>query len=266
MSLPNKFMNTLNKMSTSSNEKEEKEKKERTRIVLKPLDKDLRNSAAVRKATNKALPGVAIRNCRITVGGSILLEFNDADTAQDVDRKWKPSIFGGNNGLKIPGEGNTFGIVKHVYDDTLRQDEMEQEIITQYDGATCEFFTKGDGSDKVFTGIIKIDFKERNKLEAAMSSVISIGRQKYHVEEYRRKLRVIKCARCQGFGHVHRMCRSAKPKCGKCSSSDHESKDCNITSNFKCAHCDGNHITGVAVCPMVIKKLEEIKSRSNYGF
>ena len=69
------------------------------------------------------------------------------------------------------------------------------------------------------------------------------------MEKYKPKPKVINCMRCTRFGHTARLCRSRKPKCGKCCSEDHESKDCGAEErNHKCAHCNGNHCVGSKDC------------------
>ena len=87
--------------------------------------------------------------------------------------------------------------------------------------------------------------------------------QIYSVEAFTPKPKIIKCNKCQLFGHVSRLC-SNKPVCGKCSKNDHETKDCEVEpDDYKCAHCDGNHITGSYTCEMVKQKMEQLLSRGN---
>ena len=69
-----------------------------------------------------------IRNCRTTAGGSILLELDDKLSAQTIDAKWSDTFFGGNCGIKIAGQSNTCGIIKHVYDDDLSLDNIRDKI------------------------------------------------------------------------------------------------------------------------------------------
>ena len=264
--LPNQVINTLKALTKEKEAENLKEKQERSRIVLRPSNNKLTNSQEIRKEFNKIFKGIIIRNCRTTAGGSILLELDDKLSAQTIDAKWSDTFFGGNCGIKIAGQSNTCGIIKHVYDDDLSLDKIRDKIKEKYTDADCEFFTRTKGEEKVFTGIVKIDFKNRSVLENALKNrIIQINSQNYVLEEYQRKPQVIKCNKCQAFGHVHRLCRSPKPKCGKCCSNDHETKTCSITeSNFKCAHCNENHLTGSKTCTVFKKKLDELLSRNNY--
>ena len=87
------------------------------------------------------------------------------------------------------------------------------------------------------------------------------------MERYRPK--VIICKYCQIFGHVARVCENrskGRPRCGKCANTDHQTKDCTIAqANFKCCHCEGNHITGDRECPKLKLKFEAISERSHNG-
>ena len=95
-----------------------------------------------------------------------------------------------------------------------------------------------------------------------MQNNVSIFNQRYRVEVYKPKPRIIKCNKCQRFGHVERICREDKPVCGKCTSRNHETKDCVVESeNYKCHHCDGNHITGNNECEVMKEKMEERKNQ-----
>ena len=69
---------------------------------------------------------------------------------------------------------------------------------------------------------------------------------------------------CQTFGHVSRRCwNTDKPICGKCGE-QHETKDCEVNEqDFKCFHCNGNHITGSYSCEKMKEKLEQICAKNN---
>lgn len=107
-------------------------------------------------------------------------------------------------------------------------------------------------------------FNSQAELEAAKKQRIGIFQQRYAIEEYEYRPRVIKCNHCQRFGHVARLCRSEHPVCGKCTGTNHETKYCDTTAeNYKCNHCHGKHETGNRNCPIMKHKLDEIISRSN---
>ena len=96
-------------------------------VVKRYTDKNIRNSQDVRKELKKEFPGAAVRDARTTPGGSIVVEFNDADTAKKVKTDWKENLFGGNKGVMIGNQPKTAGIVKHVITDYSEQ-EIKDEL------------------------------------------------------------------------------------------------------------------------------------------
>ena len=70
----------------------------------------------------------------------------------------------------------------------------------------------------MFTGTVKVIFKDEETVEKAIERKIRINTQVYFVEKLNPKPRVIKCNTCQPFGHISRLCRNKdNPVCGKCS-------------------------------------------------
>lgn len=111
------------------------------------------------------------------------------------------------------------------------------------------------------------------------TAIISIGYlyiawEKYWVEDY---LRVVRCYRCQRFGHVKKDCKSAHAYCPKCAGK-HEEKDCDSSSiscvnccNFKNKHNPHNDISidhlsnDIKSCFVFKREIELLKSKTNYG-
>ena len=261
----NKATNQLVKQLSAQNKavkvEETEERNKRTLLVRKPTDVDIRDSKGIRKAFNKEYPGVIIRNCRVTAGGSFKIELDDPDEAKAVTSDWKDDLFGGNEGVVSPDALHTSGIVKHVYLDAP-EDEIKTSIMDKYPVSNVEFF-KRNGN---FTGTMKVTFNTRKDLMDVISDRIKVFEQRYLLEEFKPMPRVIKCNRCQVFGHIARRCRSETSLCGKCGTKGHESDKC-LSTLKKCVHCkkDG-HITGDKSCEVMKQKLDEIKQRSQYGF
>ena len=161
--------------------------------------------------------------------------------------------------MKTPGETNTCGVVKHVFDD-LSEADIESSIKSMFPEAECDFFKRK--SDGKFTGMIKVDFRDRETLQKVTKDRLTIGSQRYIVEEYKRKSRVVKCNKCQGWGHIHRYC-NREPKCGKCSAK-HETESCTIISGFKCAHCNEDHKAGSSVCKVFREKMALFSTTYHY--
>ena len=256
-----KLVKQLHNQQKTLKVEETAERNKRTILVRRPMDNTITSSGNIRKQFNKQYPDVIIRNCRITAGGSFKIELDKEEEVVKVSQTWKDNLFGGNDGIVSPEDLHTGGIIKHVYED-YPQDEIEEEIKNNYPVSKVEFF-KRNGE---FTGTIKLIFNDRKSLVDALTGrVICIHSNRHLLEEYKPSPRVIKCNRCQAFGHIARRCRSTKPKCGKCGEDSHESEGCN-SSVRKCAHCNEQHETGNRNCKVMKQKLEEIINRAQYGF
>ena len=245
------------KLQQQANPDEVKDRQNRTLVVKRYTDKNIRNSQDVRKELKKEFPGAAVRDARTTPGGSIVVEFNDADTAKKVKTDWKENLFGGNKGVMIGNQPKTAGIVKHVITDYSEQ-EIKDELSQMFPRCEAEFF-KRNGR---FTGTIKIKFNKEEELQDTIDNCISIFEHRYIVEPFIFKPRVIKCNKCQVYGHLSRLCLNPKTVCGKCKSEEHETLECTVTrENFVCCHCDGNHQAGDKMCEVMKEKEAVLKSR-----
>ena len=231
--------------TSAAKEEEMKLRNKCSLLIRKPLDKNIRNSKDIRKAFNSEFPGVVIVNCRTTAGGSIKMEFDNEEDTKNITENWKPELFGGNSGVTSPQTLQTSGIIKHVYAD-CSEEEIEENIKANYAVSKVEVF-KRNGE---MTGTVKVTFNSQKELNDTVVDRMKIFSQRYLLEEYKPTPRVIKCHRCQGFGHIARLCRSNSPKCGKCGEQNHETNNC-TSSVRKCAHCKENHATGDKSCTML---------------
>ena len=173
---------------------------------------------------------------------------------------WDKTLFGGNDGVSKQQPRHTAGLIKQV--ERLPEQEIIDEIVESYPDARVELFKKQGR----FTGTVKVMFKDENSLQQAMENKVRINHQTYMLEIFNPKPRVIKCNKCQAFGHVAKWCdpRNA-PVCGKCGiKGHHETKECTVEeADYKCAHCGEKHITGSYSCLKMKEKLDSLINRDN---
>ena len=189
-----------------------------------------------------------------------MLELHDEESANNVKEKWNTSIFGGNDGIANPGQQYCNEIITEV-DDEFSELQIKEEITKQYQGAAIETF--------IFTGTVKINFFSKQLLEiygnAEQSSMLLRGR--IHQQAARDQMSY--CKR-QKFDHVSARCRNRVPVCGKCSSKQHETKDCSVSNakDYKCYHCHklDDDITGDKMCPIMKEKVAELVKRYSDGY
>ena len=269
----NKIVKSLVQRNGNKKDTEEaKLKNEKTLIIKKYMDPEARKRNNIRRTISKEYPGVGIENARTTVGGSILIEFEDKETAEKVKKQWNKNLFGGNQGVTTKKTSPPAGIVKHVMTEDLEDEEYsDDDIISEvketFPDVEVDLFKK----DNKFTGTLKIQFSTEDELGRAMNNGIKLFQQKHKIERYNYKPRVIICKFCQRFSHVSRICESRlkghDPKCGKCTDNDHETKDCEKQQkDYKCCHCEGNHETGSKDCEVMKLKLEELYDRTQNGY
>ena len=260
-SLPSNIIQGLHTMTKATQDSQNADKLKRTRVAVRPNNTSIRTSREIRKEFNKHYSGVIIKHCRLTASGSITFEFEDETTAKSVEDDWSKDFFGGNKGMRSPGNDNKSGIIKHVYDE-LTESDMRTDIMGNYsnDIESLEFLKRK--SDNTFMGLIKVEFKSRESMLEIINAKIKFCNQRYIVEEYKRKSRVIKCNKCQTYGHVHRYC-SKPAKCGKCAG-NHETLTCNITSGYKCAHCRKDHKAGSPDCEVYKSKVARFSANRHY--
>ena len=180
VNLPKSVVKGLTDLTKAQKQVDDAEKLKRTRVVIRPADTTIRTSRDIRCEFNKHYQGVIIEQCRVTAGGSIMFEFENEQVATEVNDKWEDSYFGGNKGMKIPGGGNSIGLIKYVYD-TDDTKQIEEEIKKVYPVAECDFFKRK--SDGKFSGMIKVDFGNDYNLENAINNKIAILQQRYQVVE-----------------------------------------------------------------------------------
>ena len=266
----NRLVKSLAQQKEPTEDSEEtKQRKERTIIVKKYMDPKVRNSPDIRQPLYDEYPGIVIRNARTTVGGSLLVELDNKETVERVKNNWNKNLYGGNDGAVDIKNNPPAGIVKNisrkVLDEFTSEEDLINEIKSSYPDVKVDLFKRNDK----FTGTLKIEFNTEEEYQRAVNDRVKIFYQKYIMERYEYKPRVIICKYCQMFNHVSRVCRNrlkGKPRCGKCSSNDHETKDCIIEKeDYKCCHCEGNHETGAKECEVVKTKLDAINERAHNG-
>ena len=148
--------------------------------------------------------------------------------------------------LKAIKEKHLFTVSKSI-EDSVRDPNLKRSLQ----------FIKEKGSGCWLTALPLKRFGYSLKV---ITDKIKFCHQRYIVEEYKRKSRVIKCNKCQGWGHIHRYCTKSA-KCGKCAE-NHESNSCSITSGFKCAHCNEDHQAGSFDCAVYKEKLAKFSHDS----
>ena len=228
--------------STASIQKNREEKLSKTIIVLKPKE-HTNNSSEIRKEFNRKFPDVAVTLAVPTASGSVRLEFQNNVIRNDVAKQWGLDTFGGNSGVRTPTAQPTIGIIKQVDENT---EDITEAIQHNYPGTELDFFRRNGQ----LTGTVKVIFKDHSSYEKAMNEGgLRLCGVKYNMDQYHPKPKVIRCYKCQNYGHIAPKCRAKESRCGICCLTGHQSNQCSSkTTNPKCIHCKGDHFTGSKIC------------------
>ena len=228
----------------ASIQKNREEKLSKTMIVIKPKA-HVNNSSEIRKEFNRKFPDVALTLAVSTASGSVRLEFQNNTIRNEVAKKWELDLFGGNAGIRIPTLKPTIGIIKQM-DLQENTEDIIDAVQQNYADTQLDFF-KRNGK---LTGTVKIIFKDHNLYNKAMNDGgLRICGVKYSMEQYISKPKVIRCYKCQNYGHIATKCRAKESRCGRCCQSGHESIQCqSVITNPRCIHCKGDHPTGSKIC------------------
>ena len=228
--------------STALIQKNREEKLARTIIVLKP-QQHVNNSSEIRKEFNRKFPDIALTLAVPTASGSVRLEFQNNNTRNEVAKEWGLDSFGGNSGVRSPTAQPTIGIIKKVEENT---EDITEAIQQRYPGTELDFFRRNGQ----LTGTVKVIFKAHSSYDRAMNDGgLKICGAKYNLEQYLSKPKVIRCYKCQNYGHIAPKCRAKESRCGICCQAGHQSNQCTSKpTNPKCLHCKGDHFTGAKIC------------------
>ena len=113
-----------------------------------------------------------------------------------------------------------------------------------------------DSSEKVMASLI-VGFQDLKHANRALADGLNWQGRRHRCERVEREGKLIRCSRCQAYGHLAAKC-TAPYRCGKCSSY-HHTKSC--TSKIrKCASCGGGHRAGNNHC------VEKLKAKKNLEF
>ena len=221
------------------------------------------NSYDLRKEFNSKFPDIALKSALATANGSIKLEFDSNEIREEVITKWDSNIFGGNGGIRKSTINLSIGIIKGINTEE-NTDDIIEDIQKAYPDTTVDLFKK----NHKFTGTVKLIFKDHQSyMKAVNDRGIRICGIKYLLEEYISRPRVIRCYRCQTYGHISNMCRAKEARCGRCSQTGHESNNCSqVINNPVCFHCKGGHFTGANICKDFKQVEEKIRATVHYGF
>ena len=237
-------------------------KKENSIIISGDLcRKSVCNSKAIMQNFNTYYQNrLKIKSSFVTKAGSLLIEFNSPEEADEVTKNWNPSYYtdkrrGGETRCNLLSMINKNSVIIKQVPKSINDTELNISVAKNFSGATAKrFVTK----EKVKLGTVKIDFEEETERDKALKLGIKLGEEIFPAENYEPRRRIIQCYNCLKFGHVAKLCRQDHPTCSTCGR-DHHVTSC----HYRRAHCSNCDQEGHSATDKQCPKFRDIAMKMN---
>ena len=237
-------------------------KKENSIIISGDLcRKSVCNSKAIMHNFNTYYQNrLKIKSSFVTKAGSLLIEFNNPEEAQEVTKNWNPSYYTdkrseGETRCNLLSMINKNSVIIKQVPKSINDTELNISVAKSFSGATAKrFVTK----EKVKLGTVKIDFEEETEREKALTLGIKLGEEIFPAEKYEPRRRIIQCYNCLKYGHVAKLCRQDHPTCSTCGR-DHHVTSC----KYRRAHCSNCDQDGHSATDKQCPKFRDIAMKMN---
>lgn len=119
-------------------------------------------------------------------------------------------------------------------------------------------FMKGSKTDEQVWWVCSV---RPSSYRLVVGKSLYIGMSRCRVKEY---VDVVRCFKCQHFGHKASKCQAKVDTCGRCAVQGHRAKDCQSAS-VKCANCGLRFQSGHKDCSALVKATFMVARRTDFG-
>lgn len=222
-----------------------------------------------------ALVGLPINDSRFTMGGNIIMNFNDESTRNEAAEKLKTiDNIHVTNVKKIMPKIMLCNVSKEEDKADLLNNLVERnECLKNIEGVKDKMkllFDKPAAGGTVHY-IIRCEPAVRASIHRH-GDVLKVEWGRYHVRD---RYQTLICFHCQRFGHVKAKCNDRimgnRPSCPRCAG-EHEMKECKADFK-KCINCvrankngEAGHTVNEYCCPLVASELVKVKENTDHGY
>ena len=166
---------------------------------------------------------------------------------------WQAELFGVDSSVwRVDDRNEQHSAVIRGVPLEVSDSDMTSALSDTFQGVGIRRFVESDGKS---LQTVKLTFPSKAQLDKAKTDGFSIDHLYYQPVEFMQQgIRLIRCYRCQKFGHVRSNCHS-KVLCKHCSGK-HYIDNCKSTLPAMCANCSGNHEFDFIECPTYNKQVQ----------
>lgn len=205
------------------------------------------------------------------IKGGMLINCEDMNSLN----KLKSAVinkFGNKFSVSEPKKFNPRMLIKNVNKNITHNDSIVQEICGNFENLEQDDIKIVTKIVRKYTQNIVIEVSPTTRKLIMSKGYIFVGWEKYYVDDY---VRVLRCYRCQRYGHTRNDCQTSIPICCPLCTENHEQKEC-VAVIKKCNNCvlynskskselPTDHACYDSHCPVYKYQLGLLKSKINYG-
>ena len=206
------------------------------------------NPSELKRDLDKIMPGVKIKESKITVNNHLIISFIEAiDFSEFMNNKHK--LFNGKSIVELNKKPVNEIVIKGI---TYSMATSFQFELAKAGIIKLTQMNKNNQNFRMIKGECKLNETKLRLIKEGLKLDHFI----YKVEEIIKPIKPIQCYNCQQFDHMASKCpRAGQPICLKCSG-PHSVKNC-LQEEIRCANCGESHTSSSKECEVYSNKFDE---------
>ena len=226
------------------------------KILIMTGKQKFRDSIEIKRTFTKLVPLKKLLYAFTTARGNTHLDLLTVEEADNVLKSRNFEFFGGDSvARKANDKTNEHSALIRRVPLELDKNEIEQNLDNNFPGVKARRFVK---ADKTALQTVKLSFSSKLLYDKVTSDGKLLDAIFYQpVQFVQQGIRIIRCYKCQKFGHMSSNCDS-RESCKHCAEEPSVAKCTNKDNPAKCNNCNGNHEAADTNCPTYIKQIRTV--------